>query len=60
MISLTRGTLESSRDAADALVQFPPVSRGRRGCGAASGASLSETASGADLGGNSKYSDENF
>ena len=33
---------------------------GAKVCGAASGASLSETASGADLGGSSKYSNENF
>ncbi len=33
---------------------------GRRGCNAAFGVSLSEAASGADLGGSSKYSNENF
>ena len=33
---------------------------GRRGCNAAFGVSLSESASGADLGGSSKYSNENF
>ena len=33
---------------------------GRGGCDAAFGVSLSESASGADLGGSSKYSNENF
>ena len=33
---------------------------GRRGCNAAFGVCLSEAASGADLGGSSKYSNENF
>ena len=32
----------------------------RRGCDAAFGASLGESASSADLGGSSKYSNENF
>ena len=33
---------------------------GRGGCGSALDVSLSETASSADLGGSSKYSNENF
>ena len=44
------------------VVTFSMLQRvgGRGGCDEALGVSLGETASGADLGGSSKYSNENF
>ena len=52
--------LKRATDAQPLKVIMSQCVGGRGGCDAAFGVSLSESASGADLGGSSKYSNENF